>query len=429
MKELSPKQFKVALIVGVLVYAAFSVALLGWLIGNSEDTVQKRIAKIPSASVSLLAEKAETPASWTEGAAPEAAKADEKPIAEQIAQEVKEQPAEPENPEMPPEQKADETEDDEKTEPESAEPPKEDKRADGKPDEAAPPVEAAKVEETAPTTSSVSVAKIEDAKPATPAGPRPDWQRFARPFNQSDTRPRIGLIVTDLGFAQAATETAVQDLPGDVTLAFSSLANGIDEWIIKARAAGHEAIITIPMEPENYPQNDPGPNTLLTSLPDKDNVSRIRWALARAGNYVAVMPSMGEKFVLDENRLAPILDVVGAETLMMVDSTLSKDSLIPPLSRLGKIPFVRADLVVDAAASRTAIQEQLTKLEELAKTRGQAIGIATPYPVTFEQLKPWIASLEAKGIVLAPITALASEEIPVVQAEAPAQAETQEKLP
>src|SRR5690606_38326312 len=155
-----------------------------------------------------------------------------------------------------------------------------------------------------------------------------------------------------------------------------------------------ELLLTVPMEPENYPQNDPGPNTLLTSLPDKDNVSRIRWALARADGFVAVMPAMGEKFVLAEEKLVPVLDVIRDEGLMMVDSTLNKDSLIAPLSRLGKVPFARADLWIDAAAAHGAIQEQLAKLEELAKARGQAIGITMPYPVTFEQLKPWIEGLE-----------------------------------
>src|SRR5690606_936651 len=149
-------------------------------------------------------------------------------------------------------------------------------------------------------------------------------------------------------------------------------------WTIKARAAGHELLLTVPMEPENYPQNDPGPNTLLTSLPDKDNVSRLRWALSRADGFVAVMPSMGEKFVQVEDKMVPVLDVLREDGLLIVDNTLNKDSLIAPLSRLGKVPFVRTDLWIDAAASRGAIQEQLTKLEEIAKERGQAIGVAMP---------------------------------------------------
>ncbi len=413
MGEMSPKQFRIALFAGALVYAALMLALFGWLAFNGEATTQKRIEATPSATVSLVPEKAEMPSSWTD--------------------EMRATPVEPPEPEMPPEEKAEETTPEEKTEPEKE--PEVPSAADEPPSS-----------EEDPSTSlgdsmdepAVTVNSVEEAKPAAAAvlaGPRPKWQRFARPFDQSDARPRIGLVITDLGFSGNATEAAVQELPGEVTLAFSSLAPDVDGWTIKARAAGHELLLTVPMEPENYPQNDPGPNTLLTSLPDKDNVSRLRWALSRADGFVAVMPSMGEKFVQVEDKMVPVLDVLREDGLMIVDNTLNKDSLIAPLSRLGKVPFVRTDLWIDAAASRGAIQEQLTKLEEIAKERGQAIGVAMPYPVTFEQLKPWIESLEGKGIVLAPLTALASEEIPVVRAApAPSQpvesvVETTESLP
>lgn len=367
MSALTQKQRRFAIFLALLLYAAAMGGGIAWLHSNSETTLQYRAALVPNTTVNLPGKEPEVPTSWQEQkpeAAPEqTAVAEEPPVQQTVA-------------------------------------PSADLQTAGK----------MPVEET-PVATEPAVSVDPTATPSEPAAMQ-KWQKFARPFDQKDTRPRIGLVIGDLGLATTATQAAVQDLPGEVTLAFSSLAPELESWLAKSRVAGHETVLTIPMEPENYPQNDPGPNTLLTTLPDQDNVSRIRWALARADNYVAIMPSMGQKFVTSEAKLSPILDVVKDQELIIFDGTLNRESLIAPLSRLGKIPFTRADTVIDAAASRSAIETQLDMLEKTALEKGQAIGIALPYPVTFEKLREWIPTLEKKGIILAPLTALASEDLP-----------------
>jgi polysaccharide deacetylase 2 family uncharacterized protein YibQ len=397
MASMTPKQKRSALITGALVYLAVSAALVGWLAFNGEDTVQDRISHTPSATISLV-KKPDVPASWTgttPNPPPAATMPEQKPL-----------PSNPAPAVAVPEVK-----------------PPEAKPAEAKPAVTPPaptPVPVAKTETPpapAPQQPAVTTNPVDQAAPVNAAA-APAWHKFTRPFKPTD-RPRIALIISDLGFAATATQAAVQEMPGDVTLAFSSQAPDIESWIAKARAAGHETILTVPMEPNDYPKNDPGPNTLLIALPDKDNISRINWAMARADGFVGVMPAMGEKFVTAENKLAPVLDVVKEHQLMMIDGTNNKNSLIASLSRLAHIPFARSEVLIDAAASRNAIDAQLASIEAMAKEKGQAVGIALPYPVTFEKLKAWIATLDQKGFVLAPISALASEDAPVAAVIAP----------
>jgi polysaccharide deacetylase 2 family uncharacterized protein YibQ len=390
MFGLTTKQSNLAWAVALIVYVAVIAAVVAWLSANSKDTIQRREAQSPSATVNLPGKTPEVPPSWQAPAPPPPAMPP--PVTPPaVAPEAKPEAPAPEQTKAP--------------EPAKPEPAKPDA---AKPEAAASPV-------AAPLPPAVTTNP--DAAP-----PPQKWQKYARPFDQKDTRPRIGLIIADLGMASTATQAAIQDLPGEVTLAFSSAAPDIEGWLAKSRAAGHENILTIPMEPDNYPQNDPGPNTLLLSLPDKDNVSRIRWAMARGDGYVAVTPYMGEKFVTDEQKLVPVLDVVREQQIMVLDGTMNKDSLIAPLSRLGHIPFVRSDMVIDAAASSQAIDTQLDALEKLARAKGQAIGVALPYPVTFDKLKDWIAGLGKKGIVLAPLTAMASEEVAPIVTQPPVEA-------
>ena len=44
----------------------------------------------------------------------------------------------------------------------------------------------------------------------------------------------------------------------------------------------------VPMEPYDYPDNDPGPQTLLTSLGAEQNVDRLHWHLSRFQGYVGI---------------------------------------------------------------------------------------------------------------------------------------------
>ena len=108
---------------------------------------------------------------------------------------------------------------------------------------------------------------------------REPWQVYARPFDTSDQRPRVAIVISGLGRSAAATEAAIQGLPGAVTLAFLPYGQNLQHLINLARAAGHEILLNLPMEPIDYPINDPGPNTLLTALSIEQNQNRLNWVL------------------------------------------------------------------------------------------------------------------------------------------------------
>src|SRR5262249_21266595 len=83
---------------------------------------------------------------------------------------------------------------------------------------------------------------------------------YARPDYSSGGVPRIALVVCGLGLAAQATETAISTLPGEVTLGFAPYASDLSRQTALARGAGHEVVLQIPMEPFDYPRNNPGPH-------------------------------------------------------------------------------------------------------------------------------------------------------------------------
>ena len=144
-----------------------------------------------------------------------------------------------------------------------------------------------------------AVATIPPAFPAMiedgPFGPlpriAPDGRRpllaYARPFDLDDQRPRIALLVVGLGLQADLTDAAIA-LPGEISLHFSAYAPDLPVWFGRARRAGHEVLLDLPMEPLDYPASDPGPRTLLAGASSEDNLQRLDWLLARAP---ATLPS------------------------------------------------------------------------------------------------------------------------------------------
>lgn len=231
------------------------------------------------------------------------------------------------------------------------------------------------------------------------------WRAYAHPFDPAEQRPRIAIVINGLGLSGAATEAAIQDLPSQVTLAFTPYAARLSEWIPTARAAGHEVMLALPMEPISFPQSDPGPQTLLTSLSPVENLDRMEWALGRFTGYVGVVDLEGSRFTTSEQSLIPILQALKERGLMYLDSKRASTSLAAQVAANIDLPYSVNSRFLDDEASRTAIDRALADLERQALSTGSAVGIGHPYPVTLERLRAWLPTLSDKGLVLAPVTA------------------------
>ena len=252
------------------------------------------------------------------------------------------------------------------------------------------------------------------ARPPEAQPPQPPaqalWQKLASPFDANDARPRISVVIVDLGLSSAATQAAIQNLPAGVTLSFSPYADNLTNWVNLARAAGHEALLGLPMEPANFPTRDPGPQTLLTSLSPRENLDRLDWVLGRAQGYVGVTNYMGSRFTTSPQALRPVLTTLRDRGLMFVDARTTPRSEAAHLATEINLPRAINDRMIDEQASRAAIDAMLADIERVAKQTGNAVAMGQPYPVTFERLAAWLPTLDGKGIALAPITAMVNRQ-------------------
>lgn len=261
-----------------------------------------------------------------------------------------------------------------------------------------------------PKLASVDPALTERAKdgllPVIAKDGRQAWQFYARPFDQAEKRPRIAIVLTNMGLSASATEQAIRTLPGTVTLAFAPFADRLNDWVELARSSGHEVLLHVPMEPEGYPRNDPGPRTLLTSISEVENLDRLDWVLTRASGYVGIANLGGPRFAASAKDMQPVLKTLRQRGLLFVERAGGRQTTAGTISRELGLPFAAAQILVDADPSRPAIDAKLSELERNAKRDGSAVGMALPYPVTMERLAVWAAGLESRGMVVAPISAV-----------------------
>jgi hypothetical protein len=241
---------------------------------------------------------------------------------------------------------------------------------------------------------------------------RQAWRVYARPFDAAEQRPRLAIVLGDLGLSQQATMTAIQKLPAGVTLAFAPYAGNLQDWIAQARAAGHEVLLQLPMEPLDYPASDPGPKALLTSLSPADNQARLEWVLSRVTGYVGVTNYMGSKFTMAPEALRPVLAELKGRGLLFLDSRSNQQSVGGRLAREVGLPVALNNRFLDNEASRTAIDARLDELERIARAGGTAVGIGYPYPVTIERIAAWAQRLPERGLVLAPVSAVVNRQPP-----------------
>ncbi len=236
------------------------------------------------------------------------------------------------------------------------------------------------------------------------------WQEYARPFEGSEDTPRIAILITDIGLNTKSSDSAINDLPGQIDLALSPYGRNLQNWMDKARNKGHEAFLMIPTEPLNYPDNDPGPHTLIVDLGERDNLLRLDWLLSQVAGYVGVVNHMGSKFTASEEALTPILEDIHGRGLMLLDARSTRFSMAARIARRIGMPRALNDRYIDNVITSEEITRQLGELEKTAATFGAAVGLARATPRTVAELAQWSLTLKAKGIDLVPVSAIANRQ-------------------
>lgn len=228
---------------------------------------------------------------------------------------------------------------------------------------------------------------------------------YARRTSADPSLPRIALVVSGLGISGDATRQAIDGLPDDVTLAFIPYGDGLPDLVAEARRKGHEVLLQVPMEPFDYPNNDPGPQTLLTALPPSANLDRLHWAMSRAAGYTGIASYMGAKFLTSDEALITVLGEVARRGLFFLDAGGGPAGQSETIATTGAL-VLRAGIAPASGAPGGEVEAALRRAEETARAQGTATVMLALQPEYLPRLSAWAEGLSQRGVALVPASDL-----------------------
>jgi hypothetical protein len=238
----------------------------------------------------------------------------------------------------------------------------------------------------------------------------PPWRRYAAVVDEPilSDGPVIAVVIDDLGRSAQEIERIV-GFGVPLTLAFLPYPKESPGLAQRARAAGLEIMVHVPMEP-NDPRHDPGPDALRVDESDVALRAALARNLAPFKDYVGINNHMGSRFTRNRHAMEVVLGELKARGLLFVDSLTAPGTQGRPLARRLDLPFARRDVFIDPVIERATIEAQLEALERVARSAGYAVGIGHPFIETLDALAHWLPEARQRGVRFVPISSIAALE-------------------
>lgn len=231
---------------------------------------------------------------------------------------------------------------------------------------------------------------------------RPQWIKNAVTVDVQEGKPTITIIIDDIGVNRKLSKDVIQ-LPRPLTLAFLPYAPGVDSMASEARAAGHELIVHMPMEPTD-PDVDTGPIVLRSDQTSFVFEQMLEKGLSAFDGYVGINNHMGSRLTQDTERMEHLMAVLNNRGLLFVDSRTIHSSVAAEAAELFDVPYAVRDVFIDHKSGLEDIKASLARLESIAKETGSAIGIGHPRENTLTALEEWLPAVEERGFTLVPVS-------------------------
>ncbi len=243
------------------------------------------------------------------------------------------------------------------------------------------------------------------------------WLNHAISHKNIDfNKPMIAIVIDDLGIDKKRTQ-AVIDIDVPLTLAFLPYPTQLLEQTTRAKEAGHELIIHMPMEPSNLEDNNPGPNALLVHNENDVNIKNLTESLNKFDGYIGINNHMGSRFTANYDAMGPILEVIKERGLLFLDSRTVGGNVTKKLAGELALSMVTRDVFLDHYSDRARIDESLEKATQLALKKGTAIAIGHPKTHTIAALNDWVSSAEEAGVQIVPLSAVAIKRLNIASSK------------
>lgn len=240
--------------------------------------------------------------------------------------------------------------------------------------------------------------------PIPQSGSREPWRQFAVAYEAAKGRPRIAVVIDDMGLDKSRTARIIA-LPGPLTTSFLTYASDLKVQARAAQRAGHELMLHVPMEPMSLAA-DAGRNVIMTGLSREELSRRLDWALGRFDGFVGINNHMGSRFTADRAGMGFVMSALKRRGLLFLDSRTTSKTVAGSVARKFNVPFARRHVFLDDNPTPAGVARQMREAEAIALRNGHVVVIGHPRDATIVALRQWLSNLEQRGFALVPISAV-----------------------
>ena len=208
-----------------------------------------------------------------------------------------------------------------------------------------------------------------------------------------DQPPLVAIIVDDIGHDRQ-TATLFIDIDAPLTISLLPFGHFSRQIATDARAKGHEIMLHLPMEPNEFPDADPGHGALLLKMSPDELIAQLESNINLIPGIKGVNNHMGSAISASAEHMRQIFSILKKRNLYYVDSRTTAETVARPSAQLLQVPFAERDIFIDHFEDRKFIRGQLKQLIKRAQRQGYAIGIAHPHTVTYSVMNEFLPQLK-----------------------------------
>jgi len=218
-------------------------------------------------------------------------------------------------------------------------------------------------------------------------------------------RPKVAIVIDDLGLDYSISKELLQwDLP--LTLSILPFTPHARRIATEAHQKGKEVILHLPMEPQGYPETQPGEGMLLKEMDEERLLRQLSRDIEEVPYIKGVSNHMGSRLMEDPEKVKVILSELKRRGLYFLDSRTTPQTVGLKVAKSIGMRAGERNLFIDHSLNEEDIRQKIESLIQFSLANGKAIGIAHLHPTTLKSLKAMIPKLKEMGIELVPLSVL-----------------------
>lgn len=207
--------------------------------------------------------------------------------------------------------------------------------------------------------------------------------------------PKLAIIIDDIGYDREMA-IAFMDLGLPVVLSILPRAPRSVDIAKIAGERGHELMLHLPMEPNDYPDVNPGDGALLNDMDEEMIRSLVYEHINSIPGVKGVNNHMGSSFTERHDKMKYVLEEIKKQGLFFVDSRTTKRTIAYELAKSMGVPAAKKNIFLDNDIAPEAVRFEMDHLLRIARSSGRAVGIGHPHRETLKVLREYAGLLKSE---------------------------------